>query len=484
MELIKLVEKWLDKILPIGLILACFIIILTRIPFYDEAHSFLLSSFSFGELFEISRIEGHPLFWFLLLKPLNNPDFYPYSILFLTFIISASLIIFFWKKAPFSNFIKALVLLSFPFLGCFFILARPYGINILFLFLLAFLFEKSTKKSILYSSILAICANITIMGAIGASTFFVLFIKKIIQEKVFLKKEILFSLLIVFLGVLLLFVQLNNPQIPDKITEIANEVKDNLFYYFVFPFKNYSSKTFFQNLFQISFFLFFYFSLFVFAKRSINSLIFVLVSYFVLSLLFLEIYCGAIWHYFFYFVFFVIALWIGWDKIKDLKIYKSFLIFLLFLILNPFSFLNDNQIKVLKDTKHYMPILNRILSDDEMKNSKLYCFEKNSYLAPALLPYLEKNNISLYDINGYKRGSFESYIKTFSNKNKEIKNFIESLDKTKNNYLLMNNLSNMEILNNVVVRQNGYIINLELVDVIKESIFAIYKIEVVQENEF
>ena len=57
MELIKLVEKWLDKILPIGLILACFIIILTRIPFYDEAHSFLLSSFSFRELFEISRIE-------------------------------------------------------------------------------------------------------------------------------------------------------------------------------------------------------------------------------------------------------------------------------------------------------------------------------------------------------------------------------------------------------------------------------------------
>lgn len=472
MGVLKIFNEKLNKFFPIILIIFCFILIITRTPFYDEAHAYIISQFSFVELWQITRLEGHPLFWFLVLKPISFLNLYPYPMLFLTWIVSSVLIIFFWKKSPFSFLFKTLVLLSFPFLGYFLIAARPYGLTVLFLFLTAYYFKK--EKLFPFAFALAFLSNTTIMGAIGAIGFLGIFIKKLIVQKIN-KKDAVLSFVIILLAFVFLFFQLSNSQIPNKIFEYSEMLKNNLIYYFVFPLKDFASKTILQNVFQTFSFILFYSSLVIFFKKEKNSFIFLVSSFLLLTLLFLKIYSGATWHYFFYFVFFIVALWISWDEIKTIKIYNYFIILFLIMMITPFSYLDKKELDVFNQTKKYFPILNRIITDESLKDSKLFCFEKTSYIAPALVPYLKKYGVELYDINGYKRDSFESYINL--QKNNSLDEFVSKLDKKRNNYLFVNNLSNTNIPPIIILEGKNYKITLKMIDKIDESIFAIYKIE-------
>jgi len=481
MGLVKLFNKKTNIFIPIILIIICFFMTINRIPFYDEARAFVFSSFSINELWQITRIEGHPLAWYFILKSINkNINLYPYSILLLNWLFSSFLIIFFWIKSPFSNIIKTLVLLSYPFLCYYLIVARPYCLTILFLFILAHFLKKSTKKPIFYSFLLSVCANITVIGAIGSFGFLLIFIKKIIDKKIE-NKDLFISILILIFAILFFFLQLNNPQLPDKFETMDILIKNNLIYFFIFPFKDFFNKPILHNIFQLFSFLLFYASIYIFFKKDKQTLLFLFSTYLLLTVTFLNIYCGGCWHHFFYFIFFIISLWITWDKIKNTKPYKYLITFFLFLTIFPIFYFEKNEISVLKETQYYMPILNRILNDDELKNSKLFCFEKNSYLTPGLIPYFKKHNIYLYDIQGLKWGSFDSYINTYSKKNintDKLGNFVIHLDKNKNNYLLVNNLANTNIPKFISIDNQSYQINLKMIDIIEKSIFAIYKIEI------
>jgi len=68
MGLVKLFNKKTNIFIPIILIIICFFMTINRIPFYDEARAFVFSSFSINELWQITRIEGHPLAWYFILK--------------------------------------------------------------------------------------------------------------------------------------------------------------------------------------------------------------------------------------------------------------------------------------------------------------------------------------------------------------------------------------------------------------------------------
>ena len=61
MELYRKIDECLGKIAPIAFIILTFYVCLNRIPFYDEAHSFLISQFSLKEIFYLARVEGHPI---------------------------------------------------------------------------------------------------------------------------------------------------------------------------------------------------------------------------------------------------------------------------------------------------------------------------------------------------------------------------------------------------------------------------------------
>ena len=109
MSFLKILDKCLGRVSPWAFVLITFFAIVTRIPFSDEAWAFMISRLSFFEIFQITRLEGHPLLWYCLLKPISfNLDLYPYPMLVLNWLISSVLIFFIWKKAPFNNLIKFL----------------------------------------------------------------------------------------------------------------------------------------------------------------------------------------------------------------------------------------------------------------------------------------------------------------------------------------------------------------------------------------
>ena len=60
------------------------------------------------------------------------------------------------------------------------------------------------------------------------------------------------------------------------------------------------------------------------------------------------------------------------------------------------------------NTSSYPFMLNKILSNQEYKNSKLFCLDWFSPFSAGLLPYLKKNNTIIYDINGYDRTTVKS----------------------------------------------------------------------------
>ena len=114
MGLVGLLNKKISKIAPIAFTVLTLFYSILRVPFFDEAYAYLISNLSIGEIFQLTRIEGHPMVWYLILKltTINN-NFYPYNILLTNWVISSILIVFFWKKAPFNNTIKFLITFSY-----------------------------------------------------------------------------------------------------------------------------------------------------------------------------------------------------------------------------------------------------------------------------------------------------------------------------------------------------------------------------------
>ena len=100
---IKYISTFLGKVsLALFIILTLFIL-LNRIPWSDEANSYILSRFSLSELFEITRMEGHTLLWYLIIKPFNNINWYPYPMLIINWLFMVFAMAIFWKKAPFNK---------------------------------------------------------------------------------------------------------------------------------------------------------------------------------------------------------------------------------------------------------------------------------------------------------------------------------------------------------------------------------------------
>ena len=199
-------DKYIQIYSPIAFILLTFIIAIFRIPFYDETHAFVISQLNFLEIFQLSRIEGHPILWYLILKPFSSLNLYPYSLTIINWIFASLMILIFWKKAPFNNYIKFLLTFSYPFFQYFGIVSRPYTLGVLVIFLLCSFYKDSTKKPILYSILLVLCANISAITAFIAFGFGVLFLYDIFKNKLE-KKEVALISVIFFIGLILLVSQ-------------------------------------------------------------------------------------------------------------------------------------------------------------------------------------------------------------------------------------------------------------------------------------
>ena len=153
-----------------------FLIMFIHVPFWDETHAFEIARLKISEIFYLTRIEGHPILWYLIIKPFSNLKLYPYSMYIINWLFCIGAIYALWKKAPFSPIAKTLITFSVPFLFYFGPIARNYSVGLLFLFLICAYHKKRFKHPYLYSIFIVLAANTSILVMIGAFYFGLLFL--------------------------------------------------------------------------------------------------------------------------------------------------------------------------------------------------------------------------------------------------------------------------------------------------------------------
>ena len=129
-------------------------------PWRDEIHAWLMSKeLSFSELIVASRFDGHPILWHLILMPFAKSGFPIITLNIISYIIiliSAWLLLF---KAKLSLFFKVIVLFTIPFTYIYSAISRNYCLIVLFLVLIALLYDKRYETPILYSILIALLVH-------------------------------------------------------------------------------------------------------------------------------------------------------------------------------------------------------------------------------------------------------------------------------------------------------------------------------------
>ncbi|MCK8060019.1 MULTISPECIES: hypothetical protein [unclassified Fusibacter] len=155
-----------------------FILILNHEPWADEAQAWLLSQdLSIGQLlFHQLRYEGSPGLWHLTLHVLSSQDL-PYLSMNLISgffgVLSAFLI---YRYSPFPFYVKVLLPFTYFIFYQYSIVARSYSMIVPLLFTLAILHPNRHSKSLQYSILLCLLANVSLHGSLISLALFMVFL--------------------------------------------------------------------------------------------------------------------------------------------------------------------------------------------------------------------------------------------------------------------------------------------------------------------
>lgn len=208
----------------------------------DEAQVWcLVRDLDIQNIFQAARLEGHPLFWYMLVYPFAKMGFNVVSMQILSFLFVLASIVFFVFKSPFNNYIKTVVVLSSGMIYYLPVVARNYALIPLFLFLLAYLYDKRHEKPLLYGILLILLSNTHILMLGFCLILALLFIFEALKEK---DNKLILSVVILIFNFFILFLMFNNMQNVNHavkyyssntlpfFTSIVNFAK----LYFLFPF--------------------------------------------------------------------------------------------------------------------------------------------------------------------------------------------------------------------------------------------------------
>lgn len=356
------------------------IITITRlfnhIAWFDEAHSWTIAEqLNFVDMFNYVKNEGHFFIWQALLYPFAHSHLipYPYPMQALNWIFCFSALVLMWWKAPFNNWIKALITFSFPFLGCYGVLARCYSIGILLLFALAALYENKLKCPKTYALLLILCANTSVMALIGATAFGVLYLYDFIRN--YEKKDKIWVYMILSFGALLVLYQLFNigyfePISLNRKPHISVRIFRNSFIN-----GHLIINCLLTGLFSIPLLRYFY--------ENKKSLFFISFTYALLLIFLMAVYGGSFWHSYFFYIFLIIALWISNDvnnlKIKNFAIITFAIISLILVFHKP---VDKDYYQVFG--RKSLDLLNIIERDESLNNSTII---QNSGILYEIIPY-------------------------------------------------------------------------------------------------
>ncbi len=134
----------------------------------DESQHWLLArdSTSLTDLFQNTRLEGHPILWDLMLFFITRFTFNPFWMQFLHIVIATATVFVFLKKAPFNWLFKTLFVFGYFMVFEYNLISRNYMLGILFLFLAVSVYPEKEKKFTSFCLYLAIAINVHIIFSV------------------------------------------------------------------------------------------------------------------------------------------------------------------------------------------------------------------------------------------------------------------------------------------------------------------------------
>ncbi len=383
--------------------------IFNHIPWCDEAHAWTIAEeLNIIDIFKLMHQEGHLFIWYLCLLLFAKFNvLYPYSMQIINWIFCASALIILWLKSPFNNWIKSFITFSFPFLFTYSVIARCYSIGILFLFLLTIHFKDKVKRPLLYSVLLIITANTSVMALFGATAFGVLFLYDFIKSKPE-KTLILKTSIILLLGAVTVLLQIGGAG-QEGGYHLSTNFLNNWLFYAGFAFL----------------------ACFLFLIRSqLRIVFFVISTTSLLAYCFMFVYQGHFIHHFFYYIYFIIASWLYFDlsdnnnKSKLLTCFVA--IISCFLCFYPLFMQKEDRTKFLEilylqnmSGISETEVIKTLLNDNNFKGNNVIVADSNMSFIFSMLPYqktMHKKLVSYCNGNYFDHTFYITYLTDASNK--------------------------------------------------------------------
>ena len=437
------IKNKLLYIFPIAFSIITLIISLLRIPFWDETHAFEIARLNIFEILYMTRIEGHYLLWYLILKPFSSISLYPYSMLIINWLFCVGAIFVLWIKSPFDNLEKILITFSSPFVFYFAPVARCYSIGIFFLFLICALFKNRYKKHCLFSWLLLICSNTSLMAFISCFYIWLIYLFQLFKKK---SKKIKTCLLFFIANFILFLIQFFNVKRPYMNDSDRQNYVDLLFNMIVIP----RADSIIHFIFNLCVFVFFYYLIFYLFKKSKYALFYMLSTFLTLTSIFVFVFHGSLWNYYFYFVFSIVLFWIFYRQIAINKFLKCLITIILVFLCLLFCLYKNKTFEMTYSSKSKL-IAEDVINNVNLDNVNLYCLEWWSDISPASDIYFKKRGIDILDQDGYRRTGFESIRNIFINRilPLDYEKIYNSFDFSKKNYIITDStLFYVDILSN------------------------------------
>lgn len=178
--------------------------------FIDEAHHWLLArdSHSLLELYQNTRIEGHPLLWSIVLYGISRFTANPFWMQFVHILISAATVFLFLRKAPFGWIFKILFIFGYFMIFEYNLISRNYMPGIFFLFCACSIFKNRNEKFLSLCFFLALAANAHLMFSIIAFALFLTLLLENLLNREILRKDFLIGYVIFGIGLVSIIVQI------------------------------------------------------------------------------------------------------------------------------------------------------------------------------------------------------------------------------------------------------------------------------------
>lgn len=145
-------KKITNYIIFISFMIINFILMLYHEPWRDEIHAWTMAKYlSVKDLFIVSRFDGHPILWHLILMPFAKLNFPIITLNIISWIIVCISAWFFLFKIKINSFFKYITLFTIPFLYIYSSISRNYCLILLFLMLIGIFYDKRYSYPIIYS---------------------------------------------------------------------------------------------------------------------------------------------------------------------------------------------------------------------------------------------------------------------------------------------------------------------------------------------